>query len=101
MKDQQGASASDRDHAIAALNELIDALDRRVPHVERVGEIRIAREAETLRKDASRELMSWKVPRQVSVRVTPSSRTRSWLTTVDRHAKMRRDAVRALSSRGH
>ena len=52
MKDQQRASASDRDRAIAALNELIDALDRRVPHVERVGEIRIAREAAMLRKDA-------------------------------------------------
>ena len=52
MKDQQRASASDQDRAIAALNELIDALDRRVPHVERLGEIRIAREAATLRKSA-------------------------------------------------
>ena len=52
MKDQQRASASDQDRAIAALNGLIDALDRRVPHVERLGEIRIAREAATLRKGA-------------------------------------------------
>ena len=56
MKDQQRASASDRDRIIAALNELIDALDRRVPHVERVGEIGIARVAATLREDAVRRI---------------------------------------------
>ena len=46
------ASASDREHAIAALRELIEALDRRVPQVERAGETRIAREAAGLKKDA-------------------------------------------------
>jgi hypothetical protein len=44
--------ASDREHAIAALRELIAALERRVPQVERVGELRIAHEAAGLKKDA-------------------------------------------------
>jgi hypothetical protein len=35
-----------------ALRELVDALDRRVAHVERLGETRIAREAAGLRKEA-------------------------------------------------
>jgi hypothetical protein len=48
MTDQQDAS----DRAVAALTELMDALDRRVPHVERMGEIRIAREAAALKKAA-------------------------------------------------
>jgi hypothetical protein len=34
------------------LHELIAALDRRVPHVERAGEIAIAREARALREKA-------------------------------------------------
>ena len=34
------------------LRELIAALDRRVPHLERDGEIRIAREAAALKKKA-------------------------------------------------
>jgi hypothetical protein len=42
----------DRDLVVHALRELIDALDRRVAHVERLGEARIAREAAALRKEA-------------------------------------------------
>jgi hypothetical protein len=42
----------DRSRVIAALKELIAALDRRVPQVKRVGEEKIAQEAATLRKDA-------------------------------------------------
>jgi hypothetical protein len=37
---------------LAALRELVRALDRRVPHVERAGEIRIARDAQTVRLEA-------------------------------------------------
>jgi hypothetical protein len=37
---------------VAALRELIGALDRRMPHSERTSEIRIAREAATLRREA-------------------------------------------------
>jgi hypothetical protein len=41
---------------IAAIRELIDALDRRVGQVERVGEVRIAREAAALREEAVRRI---------------------------------------------
>jgi len=37
---------------IAALRELIDALDRRVPHIERAGERQIASDAAKLRSEA-------------------------------------------------
>jgi hypothetical protein len=41
---------------VCELHELIAALDRRVPHVERVGEIAIARAAEALRGEAVRRI---------------------------------------------
>jgi hypothetical protein len=37
---------------IQILRELIEALDRRVPHMERTGEIQIARDAASLREKA-------------------------------------------------
>jgi hypothetical protein len=43
---------TDKDLVVPALRELVDALDRRVAHVERLGEARIARQAAALRKDA-------------------------------------------------
>ena len=42
----------DRAHVVAALRELVEAIDRRVPQVDRVGEVRIAREAAALRNEA-------------------------------------------------
>ena len=42
-----------RGRVIAALRELIDALDRRLPQVERAGEFRIAGEAAILRSEAA------------------------------------------------
>ena len=41
-----------RDRVVAALMELIDALDRRIPQVERLAEATIAREAAALKKEA-------------------------------------------------
>lgn len=38
------------------LHELIAALDRRVPHVERAGEVAIARDAAALKKKALQRL---------------------------------------------
>ena len=38
------------------LRELVEALDRRVAHVERLGETRIASEAAALRRDAVRRI---------------------------------------------
>ena len=51
MNDDSGPNA----HApvVAALRELVEALDRRVRHVERLGEVRIAREAAALREEAA------------------------------------------------
>ena len=43
---------ADKDLVVRALRELVDALDQRVVHVERLGEAGIAREAADLRKDA-------------------------------------------------
>lgn len=43
---------ADHERVVHALRELVEALDRRVAHVERLGETRIAREAAALRTDA-------------------------------------------------
>jgi hypothetical protein len=52
MADKKTADEADRTRALRHLRELIAALDRRVPHIERIGEITIARDAATLRKKA-------------------------------------------------
>lgn len=41
---------------IQLLRELIEALDRRVPHIERTGEIQIARDAADLKEKALRRI---------------------------------------------
>ena len=48
--------AEDSEVVIAALHELIDALDRRIPHVERVGERDIREQAADLRNQAIRRI---------------------------------------------
>jgi hypothetical protein len=50
MSDQQHETESA--HVVATLRELIEALDRRMPHVERAGEAQIARDAAALRQEA-------------------------------------------------
>lgn len=47
---------NDRASARRHLRELIAALDRRVPHVERLGEVEIARAATALKKKAEQRL---------------------------------------------
>ena len=42
----------DRNDLIARLRELIEALELRVPHLEREGEVRIARDAAALKQKA-------------------------------------------------
>lgn len=53
-------STADRDDTpteqIQLLRELIEALDRRVPHIERTGEIQIARDAASLREKALKRI---------------------------------------------
>ena len=51
MADKKTAE-TDRTQALRHLRELIAALDRRVQHIERIGETAIARDAATLRKKA-------------------------------------------------
>jgi len=46
------ASDADRPQMIADLHELVDALDRRVPHPDRAGEMAIARDSAGLKKAA-------------------------------------------------
>jgi hypothetical protein len=46
----------DRDRLIRHLRELIDALERRVPHLEREGEMPIARDAAALKQKALERL---------------------------------------------
>ena len=52
MSGNQGIARSDRKRKLRHLHELIAALDRRVPHVERIGENEIAREGRALRERA-------------------------------------------------
>jgi hypothetical protein len=52
MSSHESPGAPGPTRIIAALRELIGALDRRTPRMERMGEIRIARDAATLRSDA-------------------------------------------------
>jgi hypothetical protein len=46
------SSVPSASRVLSALEDLVSALDRRVPHVERAGEVRLAREAQLLRQEA-------------------------------------------------
>jgi hypothetical protein len=52
MSDQPQRSVSTVNRIISTLRELVSALDRRVPHVDRPGELRIAGESRMLRREA-------------------------------------------------
>jgi hypothetical protein len=56
MADKKKIADVDRAVAQRHLRELIAALDRRVPHCERLGEVEIARAATALRKKAEQRL---------------------------------------------
>lgn len=53
---------AERKRAIRHLRQLIDALNRRVPHIERVGETKIARDAAELMKQALERLKALEKP---------------------------------------
>jgi hypothetical protein len=53
---------AERKRAIRHLRQLIEALNRRVPHIERVGEARIARDAAELMKQALKRLKALEGP---------------------------------------
>ena len=56
MADKQTSVDVNRADAQRQLRELIAALDRRLPHCERVGEVEIVRAATALRKKAEQRL---------------------------------------------
>ena len=55
-----------RNELIRELQELIAALDRRVPHVERAGEAAIARDAAALKLKALKRIAELKAPASFS-----------------------------------
>jgi hypothetical protein len=56
MTPDAAAAESTRAQTVRELYELIAALDRRVPQVERVGEISIARAASALKREALKRI---------------------------------------------
>jgi hypothetical protein len=56
MTDRTTTAKTARTRTVRHLQELIAALDRRVPHVERAGEVSIARAASALRADAMQRI---------------------------------------------
>ena len=52
MTEKPRRSVATAQRMVSTLRELIRALDRRVPHVDRPGELRIARDARQLRRQA-------------------------------------------------
>ena len=54
---QSPVTSADRTRALRHLHELIAALDRRLPQVERAGEVAIAAEAALLRKKAQERIL--------------------------------------------
>jgi hypothetical protein len=56
MADEKKTADADHADAQRHLRELIAALDRRVPHCERLGEVEIVRAATALKKKAEQRL---------------------------------------------
>ena len=52
MTEKPQRSVSTANRIVSTLRELVSALDRRVPQVDRPGELRIARDAQMLRRRA-------------------------------------------------
>jgi hypothetical protein len=58
----EDTESSDRERTVRHLRKLIDALNRRVPHIERVGEAKIARDAADLMAKALNRLKELEKP---------------------------------------
>jgi hypothetical protein len=56
------ASDAGKQKIIADLHELVDAIDRRVPHPDRAGERAIAHDAADLKKDAEARIAELEPP---------------------------------------
>jgi len=57
-----GVSDSKRTQLLADLHELVDALDRRVPHPEREAEGAIARDSATMKREAEERIAQLQPP---------------------------------------
>jgi len=76
MSSTKGGAQSDRARKLRHLHELIAALDRRVPHVERLGEIEIAREGRALREKALQRIAELEASPETSQGSLPDKRSR-------------------------
>ena len=56
------APKADRQRMLADLHELVDALDRRVPHPDRAGEQAIASDSADLKRDAEERIAQLEDP---------------------------------------
>jgi hypothetical protein len=56
MVTKRKAAGVERARVLRHLQELVAALDRRVPHCERIGEVQIARDAAALRDQALKRI---------------------------------------------
>ena len=77
MSSNKGIAQSDRSRKLRHLHELIAALDRRVPHVERIGEIEIAREGRALREKAFQRIAELEATLETSPTQEPRPDKRS------------------------
>jgi hypothetical protein len=68
MADKNTGTEADRPRALRHLRELIAALDRRVPHIERSGEIAIARDVAMLREQAMNRIARLEAASEDSLR---------------------------------
>jgi hypothetical protein len=77
MSSHKEPAQSDRALKLRHLQELIAALDRRVPRVERIGEIEIAREGRALREKALQRIAELEARLETkNTRKSPDKRSR-------------------------
>ena len=71
MSNNEAIDQSERACKLRHLHELIAALDRRVPQVERLGEIEVARDGRVLREKALQRIAELKTSRETSETQAP------------------------------
>jgi hypothetical protein len=74
---RNGIAESDRTRKLRHLHELIAALDRRVPRVERIGETEIARQGRALREKALQRIAELEASLETSHTPGPLPKRRS------------------------
>ena len=74
--DADSSDTAARRRVLQHLRDLIEALDRRVPHVERAGEVTIAREASDLRATAMQRVAELEDEERAATNPAPPSQER-------------------------